>query len=59
MKRTTYLLFILLAFSQANATNYYLSSSSGSDLNDGKTVNAAWKSITKFKTFEFPLQKTF
>jgi len=50
MKRTTYLLFILLAFSQANATNYYLSSSSGSDLNDGKSTNAAWKSFTKLKT---------
>ena len=56
MKRTTYLLFILLAFSQAKGTNYYLSSSSGSDLNDGKSTNTAWKSFTKLKTVLTALQ---
>ncbi len=56
MKLNFFIIFILLAFSQANATNYYLSSSSGSDLNDGKTTNTAWQSITKLKTVMTSLQ---
>ncbi len=50
MKQIFLILSILLIFSLANATNYYLSSSSGSDLNDGKTVVTAYQSITKLKT---------
>jgi len=51
MKPTILILAILLTFAKANATNYYLSSSSGNDLlNDGKTANTAWQSITKLKT---------
>lgn len=51
MTKTILVLIILLYVSQANATNYYLSSSSGNDLmNDGKTADTAWQSITKLKT---------
>jgi len=50
MKKTILIFIILLACTQANAANYYLSSSSGDDLNDGKTPDSAWQSITKLKT---------
>lgn len=45
------ILVILLLFFHANATNYYLSSTSGNDLqNDGKTIDTPWQSIDKLKT---------
>jgi len=51
MKRTVSILIILLTFVQLQATNYFLSSSSGNDLlNDGKTPNTAWQSISKLKS---------
>jgi parallel beta-helix repeat protein len=50
MKRIIPVFIILGTSLLANATNYYLSSSSGSDLNDGKTIVTAWQSITKLKT---------
>ncbi len=42
--------FCLLIFSNIFATNYYLSSSSGSDSNNGKTPETPWKSIGKLET---------
>ena len=56
MKQLLFILTILFSFSLANATNYYLSSSSGSDLNNGKSENTAWQSITKLKTVLTSLQ---
>ncbi|HEY3369787.1 MAG TPA: right-handed parallel beta-helix repeat-containing protein [Prolixibacteraceae bacterium] len=50
MKRTILFWGILLAFLQSFGTNYYLSSSSGSDLMDGKTVNTAWQTTNKLNT---------
>ena len=50
MKQTILILIVLLSFFQANGTNYYLSSSSGNDLLDGKTVNTAWQTIGKLNT---------
>ena len=38
---------LLLISYLASATNYYVSSSSGSDSNDGKTSATAWKTISK------------
>jgi hypothetical protein len=56
MKDAIPILILLLTSSLANATNYYLSSSLGSDLNDGKTPNTAWQSIPKLKTVLAVLQ---
>jgi parallel beta-helix repeat protein len=56
MKKYAIALLLLLYFLSTNATNYYLSSTSGSDLNDGKTPNTAWQSITKLKTVLTALQ---
>ena len=40
--------FVLLSFSLiSSATNYYVSSSGGNDSNNGKSINAAWKTISK------------
>jgi len=50
MKKYLILLILFLHFQSTNANNYYLSSSSGSDLNDGKTLNTAWQSFTKLKS---------
>lgn len=57
MKPTILILAILLTFAKSNGTNYYLSSSLGNDLlNNGKTANTAWQSITKLKTVLSVLQ---
>ena len=50
MKSTILILVVLLAFSQAYGTNYYLSSSSGNDLLDGKSVTTAWQTTNKLNT---------
>ena len=51
MKKTVFFIIFLLAFSGANAINYYLSSSLGNDLlNDGKTSDTPWQTIGKLKT---------
>ena len=51
MKTFLFILFLALNVAHANATSYYISSSSGNDLlNDGKTINTAWQSIDKLKT---------
>lgn len=51
MKRTISILVILLTLAKVNATNYYLSSSSGNDVtNDGKSANTPWQSIDKLKS---------
>jgi parallel beta-helix repeat protein len=42
-------LWFFMVFANANATNYYVSSSLGNDLNDGKTVNTPWQTISKLK----------
>ena len=40
-----------MSVANANATSYFLSSSSGNDqLNNGKSINSAWQSINQFKT---------
>jgi hypothetical protein len=56
MKQHLIVLVLFLQFLSTNATNYYLSSSSGSDQYDGKTPNTAWQSITKLKTVLTALQ---
>ncbi|HAH22385.1 MAG TPA: hypothetical protein DCL77_01205 [Prolixibacteraceae bacterium] len=51
MKQAIFILVLLLTISNVNATNYYLSSSSGNDLlNDGKSATKAWQSIDQLKT---------
>ena len=50
MKKTLLILILLLPFIVANATNYYISSSSGNDQNSGKSANQAWKSIDKLNS---------
>lgn len=51
MKKTASSIIFFLIFACANATNYYLSSSSGNDLlNNGKTPETPWQSIGKLKT---------
>jgi len=51
MKKIAFSIIFLLILTCADATNYYLSSSSGNDLlNDGKTQETPWQSITKLKT---------
>lgn len=47
MKRAIFILLLLLYFASLHAANYYISSSNGSDTNDGKTVQTAWKSLSK------------
>lgn len=47
MKKTIFILILLLYFAHANATNYYLSSSSGNDQFDGNTAKTAWQTISK------------
>jgi len=40
-------------FAVANATNYYISSSTGNDSNDGLTAATAWKSLGKINSTSF------
>lgn len=40
-------IFVTCCFSSALSTNYYVSSTSGNDANNGKTTSAAWKTIAK------------
>jgi hypothetical protein len=42
--------FLLGTIINTTATNYYVSSSSGNDSNDGKTPGTPWQTITKLKT---------
>jgi len=56
MKPKILILVILLAFLQSNGTNYYISSSSGSDLLDGKTPKSTWHNTSKLNTVLNSLQ---
>jgi len=47
MKKLGSLFFILSTFICLNAKNYYVSSSAGSDSNDGLSTATPWKSISK------------
>ncbi|WP_129366903.1 Ig-like domain-containing protein, partial [Lutibacter sp. HS1-25] len=50
MKKNILIIVLLLSFTNIFATNYYISSSSGNDSNDGKSENSAWKTISKLNT---------
>ena len=50
MKKTLLYLIVLMPFNVANATNYYISSSSGNDKNNGNSANSAWKTIAKLNS---------
>ncbi len=57
MKKIAYFIVFLMIFADANATNYYLSSSAGNDLqNNGKTPETPWQTIGKLKTVLSVLQ---
>jgi parallel beta-helix repeat protein len=47
MKKTIFISLFLLSIISLYAGNYYISSSSGSDTNDGKTIQSAWMSLSK------------
>ena len=51
---TILLVFLSLATFSANATNYYISNSSGNDSNDGSLQNP-WKTINKLSSHSFQL----
>jgi len=45
---------ILAPFSPAQGVTYYLSSTSGNDVNDGLSENTPWQSLDKINTTNFP-----
>jgi parallel beta-helix repeat protein len=47
MRKTIIVGILLLCAAKIDAGNYYISSSSGNDTNDGKTPQTAWQSIKK------------
>ena len=56
MKLTILILVVLLTFLKSNGTNYFLSSSSGNDLQDGKSANTAWQTTSKLNSTMNSLQ---
>jgi parallel beta-helix repeat protein len=50
MKKSILFLILLLRFSSVHSAHYYISSSSGSDANDGKTEKTPWKTIRKLNS---------
>jgi len=56
MKKALLYLIALMVYSAANATNYYISSSSGNDKNNGNSANSAWKTIAKLNSARWNLQ---
>ena len=50
------LVFILLAYGQAQATNYYFSVSGNDHKNNGLSANSPWKSLEKLNTMMIQLQ---
>ncbi|MGE5318134.1 MAG: right-handed parallel beta-helix repeat-containing protein, partial [Chloroflexota bacterium] len=56
MKSTILIFVIFLAFLKANGTNYFLSSSSGNDILDGKSANTAWQTTRKLNASMSSLQ---
>ncbi|MEO6135548.1 MAG: right-handed parallel beta-helix repeat-containing protein, partial [Ginsengibacter sp.] len=55
MKKLLLLPFILFGLA-ASATDYYISSSNGNDLNNGVTPSTAWKTINKLNSFSSSLK---
>lgn len=56
MNKTFFIAILLFSISNAQAVNYYISSSNGSDTNDGKTIQTAWQSISKLNSSMSMLQ---
>ena len=50
MKKPLLIIAFLLCFVNLFATDYYISSSTGNDTNDGKSESTAWKTIAKLNT---------
>ena len=60
MKLTLFLgvLFVLVSVFNINATTYYVDNIGGNDINSGKTITLAWKTITKVNSFSFKSNDT-
>ena len=52
-KKITLTLLLILALVNTEAQVYYVSSSQGSDLNDGLSVQSPFKSIDKLNSIQF------
>ena len=53
MKKTILIIFLVTCSFLLSATNYYVSSSSGNDSNNGLTESTAWKTISKVNSKTF------
>ncbi len=52
-KKITFIIFSFFLFTNTNAQVYYVSSSQGSDLNDGLSIQSPFQSIEKLNSMQF------
>ena len=53
IKKITFIIFSFFLFTNTNAQVYYVSSSQGSDLNDGLSIQSPFQSIEKLNSMQF------